>query len=64
MSILIQNKTTDSIRRNKDVKTLPAILTISNIHNHNVDSAEALRQLRVLPHTKQKFYDYFNQGVL
>ena len=41
---------------------MPAVIEIFNAHNHSTKSADALRQLRVLPQTKNAFDTYFDQG--
>lgn len=44
------------------LKDFPCFVKIQGNHNHPVDSADALNQLRVQPGTREMFYKYFEQG--
>ncbi|XP_076051614.1 uncharacterized protein LOC143031532 isoform X2 [Oratosquilla oratoria] len=51
------------MKADKDVKQYPCFIVIEGIHNHSVESASGLQQLRVLPETRADFFKYFNMGM-
>lgn len=42
---------------------LLAVITIINEHNHNLNTAEALRYLSANKHLRMKFEEYFTDGM-
>ena len=60
--IKINKITYKTKKKYENVTEMPAVIEIHNSHNHSTKSAEALRQLRVLPHVKSTFGTYFDQG--
>ena len=62
MNIKVKHVTKNTVKKNKLVKTHPCFITIRGEHNHSTDSATALRQLRILPDTREKFFNYFETG--
>lgn len=55
--------TKNTIKRDKERQTRPCHILLRGEHNHDIQSAEALQQLRVLPETKEKFFKYFEAGM-
>ncbi|XP_068206990.1 enolase-phosphatase E1-like isoform X3 [Palaemon carinicauda] len=53
---IILKKTSDELR-------FPCIINYSGLHNHIIQSAQSLHELRVAPQTKEKFYRYFDIGM-
>lgn len=62
MDIKIKLITKHTYMKDKDVRTHPCMIIIEGVHNHNLQSASALQQLRVLPETKEAYFQYFNLG--
>ena len=52
-----------TIRNDKMVATHPYVITIRGDHNHSTGAAAALKELRVLPHVRRNFEEYFEQGA-
>ena len=44
------------------MSSLPCVLRLQLTHNHPLDSADALRQLKVSTATKEQFVLYFEDG--
>lgn len=44
------------------VKEFPCFVELQGQHNHSMESADALNQLRVLKNTVDVFEKYFEQG--
>ncbi|KAG0722314.1 hypothetical protein GWK47_044693 [Chionoecetes opilio] len=63
MDIKIKLITVNTIRKDPQVKSHPCMISINGEHNHNQNTA-SLRELRVLPQTKEEFYKYLEAGEL
>ena len=63
MSVIIQTATRATKRKFKDIEEFPAEITLKGNHNHSVSSADALKELRILPEVEEAFYQYFEQGM-
>ncbi|KAG0703522.1 hypothetical protein GWK47_002800 [Chionoecetes opilio] len=63
MDVRIRKVHKDSARRDAMMPSYPCFITICGVHNHSTSSADALRQLRVLPGTKEIFEKYFDIGM-
>ncbi|KAG0712992.1 hypothetical protein GWK47_017224 [Chionoecetes opilio] len=59
LDIKIKLITVNTISKDPQVKSHPCIISINGEHNHN-RSASALRELRVLPETKEEFFKYLD----
>ncbi len=42
---------------------MPCVITINSIHNHTVNSAEALYFLPASKENREMFYKYFSDGM-
>lgn len=60
VSIRIVHK--KAVRNDPLLNDFPCFVKIQGNHNHPLDSADALNQLRVQPSTRGVFYKYFEQG--
>lgn len=40
----------------------PCFIVIKGTHNHSLESAAGLRQLRVLPETREELFKYYDMG--
>lgn len=63
MEIKIKLVTKFTVRKNRELATHPCIIIIKGNHNHHTQSAQAVRELRVLPETKDTFFKYFELGM-
>lgn len=63
MDIKIKLITVNTVRKDSKAETHPCFVTITGEHNHN-QSAAALRELQVLPDTREEFFKYFDAGEL
>ncbi|KAG0730309.1 hypothetical protein GWK47_028495 [Chionoecetes opilio] len=63
MDVTIRKVHKDSARRDAMMPSYPCFITICGVHNHSTSSADALKQLRVLPGTKDIFEKYFHIGM-
>lgn len=62
MQVKIRSITKDKIKKDRLMEKYPCFITLKGLHNHSLQSAEALNQLRVLPETRDTFIKYFEQG--
>lgn len=62
MDVTIRPTTKANVKKDKLMATHPCFIKLKGQHNHSLQSAETLSQLRVLPETKQTFFEYFEQG--
>ncbi|XP_064117882.1 LOW QUALITY PROTEIN: uncharacterized protein LOC135223348 [Macrobrachium nipponense] len=53
-----------SLKRDKLMESFPCFIEIHGWHNHSLDSADALNQLRVTSSTRDTFERYFEQEIL
>ncbi|KAG0723666.1 hypothetical protein GWK47_042248 [Chionoecetes opilio] len=63
MDVTIRKVHKDSARRDAMMPSYPCFIILHGVHNHSTSSAAALRQLRVLPRTKDIFEKYFQIGM-
>lgn len=64
MDVDIRFITKDTVKKDKLMATHPCFVKLKGQHNHSLQSAEALNQLRVLPETRETFIKYFEQGTV
>ncbi|XP_050725432.1 uncharacterized protein LOC127003062 [Eriocheir sinensis] len=50
-------------RSPEDIRSFPCFMKITGQHNHPLDTADVLNQLRVSPCTREMFENYFRQGM-
>lgn len=50
-------------RSSDQIRAFPCFMTIRGNHNHPIDMAEVLNELRVSPCTREMFNSYFSQGI-
>ncbi|XP_066968606.1 uncharacterized protein [Macrobrachium rosenbergii] len=63
INIKIKLITKATFKMDKKVRDFSCYITIQGRHNHSTESAAALKQLRVLPDTKEEFMQYFALGM-
>ncbi|KAK4317593.1 hypothetical protein Pmani_011329 [Petrolisthes manimaculis] len=63
VDIKIRVVTTKTNRKDPGRRHHPCVVLIKGTHNHPTESTTALKQLRVLPETKEEFYQYFCMGM-
>ncbi|KAK3891390.1 hypothetical protein Pcinc_004689 [Petrolisthes cinctipes] len=51
-----------TVQRNKYRAEYPCFIVIKGTHNHSLESAMGLRQLRVLPETREELFKYFEMA--
>lgn len=59
----IKIATASTRRKDKLVDSHPCLVTIKHNHNHSLDSAEALNQLKLTDETKATIFKYFESGM-
>lgn len=50
-------------RSSTEIRDIPCFMKIRGNHNHPLDTADVLNQLRVSPCTRDIFESYFRQGI-
>ena len=50
-------------RSSPEIRDFPCFMKIRGNHNHPLDTADVLNQLRVSPCTREIFESYFRQGI-
>lgn len=64
MTIKINISSKFTVRKDGDRATHPCEVIIRGTHNHNLESASALQELRVTQKTRNTSFKYFDQGKL
>ncbi|XP_064087971.1 uncharacterized protein LOC135202487 [Macrobrachium nipponense] len=63
MDLKIKLSTVNTVRKDPRTETHPCIVTITGKHNHNQSDAALLKELHMLPDTREQFFKYFRAGM-
>lgn len=62
VNIKIRWVTKNTLKKDKNLGEYPCFITINGTHNHSMNSAAALKQMRLLPDVREDFMGYFDLG--
>ena len=63
LSVTIKRLSISTMKKDKLTRTHPCNIVMKGHHNHSIQSAAALKELRVHPDVSDQFEEYFGQGM-